>query len=263
MDRCGNIVSAILIIVFKWQFNALVHSYHSGQMCIAGSRIFVQEGVYDRFLQAFTAAAQSFKPGDGFDPDSNHGPLISETQLKVSTQQCHLATMLYSRYKRVMGYIDSGKADGATVVTGGIRKGDTGYFVEPTIFTDVKPDMKIIREEIFGPVCAVIKFKDEQEVIELANDTVYGLSSVVFTENISRAIRVAHALEAGQTFVSRCLILFFRSLITDNCRPDQFDSYGFCAGSFRWLQAVRVRKGAGTVRSGVVRGSYLLSEICC
>lgn len=104
-------------------------------------------------------------------------------------------------HQRVLGYIESGKADGATVVTGGARKGDKGYFVEPTIFTNVKPDMKIIREEIFGPVCAVIKFKEEEEVIELANDTIYGLSSVVFTENISRAIRVAHALEAGQTFV--------------------------------------------------------------
>lgn len=101
-----------------------------------------------------------------------------------------------------MAYIELGKADGATVLTGGVRKGEIGYFVEPTIFSDVKPDMKIIREEIFGPVCAVIRFKEEQEVIDMANDTVYGLSSSVFTENVSRAIRVAHALETGQTFVS-------------------------------------------------------------
>ena len=112
-----------------------------------------------------------------------------------------------------MGYIESGKADGAKVLTGGERKGNAGYFVEPTIFTDVKPDMKIIREEIFGPVCAVIKFKDEQEVIDLANDTTYGLSSTVFTENISRAIRVAHALEAGQTFVSAVLTCSHASLL--------------------------------------------------
>lgn len=80
--------------------------------------------------------------------------------------------------------------------------GDTGYFVQPTVFTDVKANMKIVREEIFGPVCAVIKFKTEQEVIDLANDTIYGLSSVVWSENISRALRVAHSLEAGQAFVS-------------------------------------------------------------
>ncbi|KAI0341987.1 aldehyde dehydrogenase [Trametopsis cervina] len=158
---------------------------HSGQMCVAGSRVFVQEGIYDRFVEAFSAAAQSVNNGDGFDPASQQGPLVSETQMK-----------------RVLGYIESGKADGATLVTGGTRKGETGYFVQPTIFTDVSPDMKIVREEIFGPVCAVIKFKTEQEVIELANDTVYGLSSQVFSENISRALRVAHALEAGQTLVN-------------------------------------------------------------
>lgn len=89
------------------------------------------------------------------------------------------------------------------MVAGGARNGNSGYFVHPTIFTDVTPDMKIIREEIFGPVCAVVKFKDEADVIEMANNTIYGLSSVVWSENIARALRVGHAIEAAQTYVSR------------------------------------------------------------
>lgn len=121
-----------------------------------------------------------------------------------------------------MAYIESGKKDGATVHTGGVRHGDEGFFIQPTIFTDVKPGMKIIQEEIFGPVGAIIKFKDEAgtqilviaslddyvlsknfctEVIEQANDTVYGLACSVFSENIGRALRVAHALEAGTAWV--------------------------------------------------------------
>ena len=101
----------------------------------------------------------------------------------------------------MLGYIQSGKQEGANLVAGGARLDKDGFWLQPTIFTDVKPDMKIVREEIFGPVAVVVKFKTEEEVLEMANDTIYGLSSVVFSENISRAIRVAHALEAGTTFV--------------------------------------------------------------
>ncbi|KAI0695528.1 aldehyde dehydrogenase [Cytidiella melzeri] len=157
----------------------------SGQMCMAGSRIFVQEGVYNKFIKAFVAAAEAIKQGDMFDPECHQGPVVSETQMN-----------------RVLGYIESGKAEGATVITGGERNGNVGCFVKPTIFTDVKPSMKIVQEEIFGPVGVVVKFKDEQEVIELANDTVYGLSSSIFTRDISRALRVAHSLEAGQAYIN-------------------------------------------------------------
>ncbi|KAI0695524.1 putative 1-pyrroline-5-carboxylate dehydrogenase [Cytidiella melzeri] len=159
--------------------------HHSGQMCTAASRIFVQEGIYDRFVESFSTVAQSIKQGDGFNPENQQGPVVSETQMK-----------------RVLGYIESGKAEGAKVVTGGARKDSPGYFIQPTIFTEVKPEMKIVREEIFGPVCAIIKFKDEQEVIKVANDTTYGLSCQLFTQNMSRALRVAHALEAGQALVN-------------------------------------------------------------
>ena len=109
-----------------------------------------------------------------------------------------------------MGYIDSGKEAGATLHHGGERHGDEGYFIKPTIFTDVHPDMKIVKEEIFGPVAAIIKFKDEAEVVEMANNTTYGLAAHIFTENVNRSIRMAHAVEAGTVWVCR---LFFSILL--------------------------------------------------
>ncbi|KAK1225522.1 hypothetical protein PQX77_011541 [Marasmius sp. AFHP31] len=171
----------------KWSASGIFNNM--GQTCVAGSRIFVQEGIYDAFLKGLADYAQNMqtKTGDPFTAGTVHGPQVSETQLK-----------------RVMGYIDSGKADGANVTVGGERHGSEGYFVKPTIFTECKPDMKIVREEIFGPVAAVMKFKTEEEVIELANDTSYGLACGVFTANNSRAVRVSHALEAGTAWVS-CL----------------------------------------------------------
>ena len=104
--------------------------------------------------------------------------------------------------QRILGYIESGKQEGARVVVGGTRGEGSGYFVKPTIFADVQPDMRIVREEIFGPVAVVIKFKTEAEAIEQANNTSYGLSSYVFTQNLNRALRVSNAIEAGNCFVS-------------------------------------------------------------
>lgn len=101
----------------------------------------------------------------------------------------------------MLGYIESGKQEGATVLAGGVRGEGSGYFVKPTIFTDVRPDMKIVREEIFGPVGVVVKFRTEEEVLELANDTIYGLASYIYSQNITRALRVVNALEAGTAFV--------------------------------------------------------------
>ncbi|KAL0959104.1 hypothetical protein HGRIS_014401 [Hohenbuehelia grisea] len=166
--------------------------FNMGQICCAGSRIFVQEGIYEKFVPAFTAAARALagSTGDPFSATTQHGPQISQIQ-----------------FDRVMGYIDSGKNDGANVLVGGERLGSEGYFIQPTVFTECKADMKIIKEEIFGPVAAIIKFKDEADVIEQANDTVYGLACAVFTENVSRAIRVAHALEAGSAWVNCVLSL--------------------------------------------------------
>jgi len=163
---------------------------NTGQMCIAGSRIFVHEAIYDKFLAAITGIAQHFgaSTGDPFAENTVHTPLVSKTQ-----------------FDRVMGYLQSGKEEGATVHVGGEQIGKDGYFVHPTIFTNVKPDMKIMREEIFGPVTAITKFKDEAEVIEMANNTLYGLSATVFTDNSARGYRVAHAIEAGTIWVNTIL----------------------------------------------------------
>ncbi|EKM54307.1 uncharacterized protein PHACADRAFT_258086 [Phanerochaete carnosa HHB-10118-sp] len=171
----------------KWAAGGIF--MHSGQVCAAGSRIFVQEGIYDKFVEIFKGAAQSFKRGDNFDASVNQGPLVSQTQLE-----------------RVLGFIESGKQQGAKLEVGGTKTGSAGYFVEPTIFTNVKPEMKIVREEIFGPVAVIVKFKTEEEVIELANDTVYGLSSNIFTQNLNCALRVAHSLEAGSAYINQASI---------------------------------------------------------
>ncbi|CDS03162.1 hypothetical protein LRAMOSA00564 [Lichtheimia ramosa] len=158
---------------------------NAGQVCTAGSRIFVQEKVYDKFLEKFTQVASSHKIGDAFEEGSFQGPQISQRQ-----------------FDRIMEYIDIGKKEGATLHKGGKRVGDTGYFIEPTIFTDCKPEHTILREEIFGPVVAICKFKDEDEAIKLANDTTYGLAAAVFTSNISTAINVSNKLEAGSVWVN-------------------------------------------------------------
>ncbi|KAF8805640.1 aldehyde dehydrogenase [Phlegmacium glaucopus] len=150
---------------------------YKGQSCVAGSRIFVQEGIYDLFLTKFTAIAADLtsKTGDPFGQGTEHGPQVSKIQ-----------------FDQIMGYIDSGKAAGATVHHGGEPHGNEGYFIKPTIFTDVHPDMKIVKEEIFGPVAVIVN----------RGDTTYGLAAHIFSDNISRAIRVAHAVEAGSTWVN-------------------------------------------------------------
>ena len=177
-----------------------VNSHHNGQICTAPTRLFVQEGVHQAFLDAFTAAAKSLKHGDTFDRSVQQGPLVSNQQLDVC-RASYPQNILLNWLQRVLGYIEHGKREGARLVAGGERYDRPGFFIRPTIFTDVKPDMKIVREEIFGPVAVVVKFKSEEEVIDMANDTDYGLSSYVFTQNVNTAIRVANALEAGNTFV--------------------------------------------------------------
>ncbi|KKA29733.1 hypothetical protein TD95_003890 [Thielaviopsis punctulata] len=159
--------------------------FNHGQTCCAGTRIYVQEGIYDKFLAAFKKRAEENKVGDPFHPETFQGPQVSQLQ-----------------YDRIMGYIDAGKKEGAKLVTGGGRHGDTGYFIQPTIFADVKPDMKIMREEIFGPVASLAKFKDEKEVIGLGNDSDYGLAAAVHTTNINTAIRISNAMKAGTVWVN-------------------------------------------------------------
>jgi len=168
----------------KWAAFGLF--FNHGQCCSAGSRVYVQEGIYDKFMEAFTAHVKGLKVGDPFDQQTFQGPVVSQLQ-----------------FDRVVGYIKSGKEEGATTLLGGNRHGTEGYFIEPTIFTDVKPDQKIMREEIFGPVVAVAKFKDEEDIIRQANDSVYGLAAAVFTKDITRGIKTAHALKAGTVWVNQ------------------------------------------------------------
>lgn len=159
--------------------------FNQGQCCCAGTRIFVQEGIYDKFLEAFKKRAAKNLVGDPFDEKTFQGPQVSQLQ-----------------YDRIMGYIKSGKEEGATIVTGGERHGTRGYFIQPTIFSDVRPDMKIMQEEIFGPVCAITKFKDEEEAIKMGNNTSYGLAAAVHTNTVNTAIRVSNVLKAGTVWVN-------------------------------------------------------------
>ncbi|KAL4268953.1 Aldehyde dehydrogenase [Pleurotus pulmonarius] len=159
--------------------------FNNGQACAAGSRIFVQEGIYDEFLERFTARTKSTVIGDPFTKGVAQGPLVSKPH-----------------FDRVMGYINSGIEQGATVHYSGEEKKSDGYFIQPTIFTDTTPDMKIVQEEIFGPVVVIIKFKDEDDVVRQANETVYGLAAVVFSQNITRALETTHRLKAGTVWVN-------------------------------------------------------------
>ncbi|PBP20732.1 aldehyde dehydrogenase [Diplocarpon rosae] len=160
--------------------------FNHGQCCCAGSRVYVQSGIYDKFVQRFKERASANKVGDPFGADTFQGPQVSQLQ-----------------YDRIMGYIRAGKEEGATVVTGGERHGDKGYFIQPTIFSNVTEDMKIMQEEIFGPVCSIAKFESEEEVIQTANNSTYGLAAAVHTNNLNTAIRVANALRAGTVWVNQ------------------------------------------------------------
>ncbi|SBW84705.1 Putative aldehyde dehydrogenase DhaS [Pseudomonas veronii 1YdBTEX2] len=164
---------------------ALAVFFNSGQICFAATRLFVQENVYDQVVEAVAAAAQQFTVGNGLDPQTMLGPLVSAKQ-----------------QDRVLGYIESGMEQGARLVCGGKRIGDKGYFVEPTVFADATPSMKIVSEEIFGPVVSVMKFKDAEEVTRLANDSQYGLAANIWTRDIKKAHKVAHRLEAGSVWIN-------------------------------------------------------------
>jgi aldehyde dehydrogenase (NAD+) len=160
--------------------------FNHGQCCCAGSRVYVQSGIYDKFVQRFKERAVANKVGDPFEADTFQGPQVSQLQ-----------------YDRIMSYIQEGKKEGATVVTGGERHGDKGYFIQPTIFSDVTEDMKIMQEEIFGPVCSIAKFETEEEIIKTGNNTTYGLAAAVHTSNLNTAIRVSNQLRAGTVWVNQ------------------------------------------------------------
>jgi phenylacetaldehyde dehydrogenase len=159
--------------------------FNQGQCCVAGSRLFVEDRIFDEFTAGVADYASRSKIGPGLDPTSQVGPLVSEEQ-----------------FNRVTGYLNQGLADGARALTGGGRHGDSGFFVEPTVLVDVRPDMSVYREEIFGPVVAAMPFSANDVLKDRANDTPYGLASAVWTKDISKAHKLAKQIKAGTVWVN-------------------------------------------------------------
>jgi len=158
---------------------------NAGQDCCARSRILVQQSLYDRFSKALVDAFNAMKVGDPLADETEMGPLVTT-----------------SHRERVMQYIDRGKAEGATLACGGDTPQSRGSYLAPTVFIDAKPEMSIVREEIFGPVVAVMPFSDEADAIAMANDSLYGLSGSIWTRDIGRALRVARAIETGNLSIN-------------------------------------------------------------
>lgn len=163
--------------------------YSTGQICSNGTRVFVQKGIHDRFVERLVERTKNIRIGDPLDPDTQMGPLVSKAQ-----------------HAKVFSYVGIGKNEGATLACGGgipsLQGFENGWFIEPTVFTGVRDDMRIAREEIFGPVMSVLSFDDEDEVIERANNVEFGLAAGVFTRDLPRAHRVVNELQAGTCWIN-------------------------------------------------------------
>jgi phenylacetaldehyde dehydrogenase len=168
--------------------------FNHGQCCVAGSRLYVQRSRFDEVVDGVAEIAKSIKMGPGIEPDTQMGPLVSEEQLRLVT-----------------GYMESGEAEGATALAGGGRYGERGYFVEPTVLTNTRPDMKVVREEIFGPVLVAAPFTDLNEIAAQANDSEYGLGAGIWTRDISKAHALAKKLRAGTVWIN-CYNVFDAAL---------------------------------------------------
>ena len=168
--------------------------FNHGQCCCAGSRLYVERPVFDRVVEGVSGHAKKIKVGSGLEPDTSMGPLVSQEQLN-----------------RVCNYLEIGMSEGAKAMAGGKKLGDRGYFVEPTVLVNTQESMKVVQEEIFGPVVAAIPFDDPEELTPRANDTVYGLAAGIWTKDISKAHRLASALRAGTVWIN-CYNIFDAAL---------------------------------------------------
>lgn len=168
--------------------------FNQGQVCSAGSRLYVHKSVYDEVMEGVARKAEKMNVGPGLDPNTHMGPLVSETQLK-----------------RVCGYLEEGKNEGAKAIAGGERIGDKGYFVKPTVLVDTTHSMKVVKEEIFGPVVTAMPFEDMDDIARQANDSVYGLAAAVWTQNLSNAHKLARRLQAGNVWIN-CYNVFDAAL---------------------------------------------------
>lgn len=174
----ANLKEAVKNVILGIYFN-------SGEVCCAGSRVYVEESIYDKAVEEIKAASEAVKVGDPFDESTFQGAQTSQNQLD-----------------KILKYVEIGRKEGATLVTGGERLGDKGYFIKPTIFSDVEENMRIVKEEIFGPVVTITKFKDVEDLVEKANDSEYGLAAGIHTSNINNAINVSNRLNAGTVWIN-------------------------------------------------------------
>ncbi|KAL5572681.1 hypothetical protein UlMin_022278 [Ulmus minor] len=163
---------------------------NKGEICVASSRVYVQEGIYDEFVNKVVEKAKTWVVGDPFDPEVHQGPQVDKKQ-----------------FEKILSYIEHGKREGGTLLTGGKPIGNKGYYIEPTIFTDVKEDMIIVKDEIFGPVMALMKFKTIEEAIKRANNTKYGLAAGIVTNNLNVANTVSRSIRAGVIWIN-CYLAF-------------------------------------------------------
>jgi phenylacetaldehyde dehydrogenase len=168
--------------------------FNHGQCCVAGSRLYVQAARFDEVVEGVAEIAKSIRVGDGLDPGTQMGPLVSDEQLE-----------------RVTGFLDSGREEGARALSGGHRSGEQGYFVEPTVLTDTRPEMRVVREEIFGPVVIAERFENLDEIARVANDTPYGLGAGIWTRDTSKAHALAKKIKAGTIYVN-CYNVFDAAL---------------------------------------------------